>query len=78
MIWKHRLDKVLTTSRLVRRVIIDYDLKAGWPVKWGKQWDVAIGDKLVPTGLTRLTWTTQEWIDFITKNQNNGSDRNIH
>jgi len=50
-------------------VIIDHQLKAGWPVKWGGKWDIAIGKQLVPTGLTSLDWTGQQWIDFINSNQ---------
>ena len=67
MIWNTPLDKVLRTSRLVRRVILDHNLPAGYPVKWGKQWDLPIRGSLVRTGLTSLTWTGQEWIDFINK-----------
>jgi hypothetical protein len=51
-------------------VIIDHDLEAGWPVKWGKKWDIAIKGELVPTGLTSLDWTGQQWIDFINKYNN--------
>ena len=67
MIWNTPLDKVLRTSRLVRRVILDHNLPAGYPIKWGNQWDLPIRGNLVPTGLTSLTWTGQEWIDFINK-----------
>lgn len=66
-LWKTPLNTPLRSSRLVRRVIIDHDLEAGWPVKWGKKWDIAIKGELVPTGLTSLDWTGQQWIDFINK-----------
>lgn len=68
-IWNTPLNKPLTSSRLVRRVILDENIKAGWPVKWGGQWDIAIGGKLISTGLTRLTWTGQNWINFISKHK---------
>lgn len=66
-IWNTRLDIPLKTTRLVRRVIIDEDLKCGWPVKWGGKYDVPINGKLVPTGESSLRWTGQQWIDFIKK-----------
>lgn len=69
MIWNTPLNVPLKSSRLVRRVILDHKLKAGWPVKWGGQWDITIGGKLVSTGLTSLDWTGQQWIDFINSNQ---------
>lgn len=69
-LWKTPLNTPLRSSRLVRRVIIDHDLEAGWPVKWGKKWDIAIKGELVPTGLTSLDWTGQQWIDFINKYNN--------
>lgn len=75
MIFNTRLDRVLRTTRLVRRVIIDSDLPAGWPVKWGEQWDIAINNELIPTGLKSLDWTGQQWIEFITKQLNNGNKK---
>lgn len=69
MIWNTPLNTPLKSSRLVRRVILDHNLKAGWPVKWGGKWDIAIGGKLIPTGLTSLDWTGKQWIDFINSNQ---------
>jgi len=66
-IWNTPLNTPLRSSRLVRRVIIDHELEAGWPVKWGKKWDIAIKGELVPTGLTSLDWTGQQWINFINK-----------
>ena len=64
-IWNTPLDVPLRSSRLVRRIIIDHDLDAGWPFKWGGQWDLRIGNAIYPTGLTCLCWTGQDWIDFI-------------
>ena len=68
-IWNTPLNIPLKSSRLVRRVILDENLKAGWPVKWGGKWDLAINGKLVPTGLTSLDWTGNQWIEFIKKQQ---------
>ena len=56
---------------MVRRVILDENLPAGWPVKWGHQWDISINGKLVPTGLKRLDWTGNQWKEFILKNSKN-------
>lgn len=69
MIWNIPLNSPLKSAGQVRRLILDHNLKAGWPVKWGGKWDIAINGKLVPTGLTSLTWTGNEWINFINKNQ---------
>lgn len=68
-LWNTPLDKPLRSSRLVRRVILDHRLPAGWPIKWGGKWDIYIEGRLVPTGLTCLTWTGQQWIDFINKHK---------
>ena len=70
-IWKTPMDKPLRSAQLVKRVIIDEQLPAGWPVKWGKQWDITINNKLIPTGLTSLTWTGNQWKEFILKHSNN-------
>ena len=67
-IWNTPLHTPLRTAKLVRRVILEHNLPAGYPVKWGKQWDLPIRGDIVPTGLTSLDWTGQEWIDFINKN----------
>lgn len=67
MIWNTPLNTPLKSSRLVRRVILDHGLNAGWPVKWGGKWDIAIQGKMVPTNLTSLDWTGQDWINFINK-----------
>lgn len=69
MIWNTPLNTPLKSSRLVRRVIIDHKLNAGWPIKWGGKWDIAIGGKLIPTNLSSLDWTGKQWIEFINKNQ---------
>ena len=69
-IWKTPMDKPLRSAQLVKRVIIDEQLPAGWPVKWGKQWDITINSQLVPTGLTSLTWTGNQWKEFILKHSN--------
>jgi hypothetical protein len=63
------MDTPLRSSRLVRRVILDENLPAGWPVKWGGMWDITINGKLIPTGLRTLDWTGQQWIDFINKHK---------
>lgn len=68
-IWNTPMNTPLRSSRLVRRVILDENLQAGWPVKWGGKWDIHIGGKLVPTGLTSLDWTGNQWKDFINKNK---------
>jgi len=68
-IWNTPMNTPLKSSRLVRRVILDEDLPAGWPVKWGKQWDLAMNGKLIPTGLTSLDWTGNQWKDFINKHK---------
>jgi len=70
-IWKTPMDKPLRSAQLVKRVIIDEQLPAGWPIKWGKQWDITINNKLIPTGLTSLTWTGNQWKEFILKHSNN-------
>ena len=44
----------LRSSRLVRRVILDENLPAGWPIKWGDKWDIQIGN---------------EWKEFINKHR---------
>lgn len=67
MIWNTPLDTPLRSSRLVRRIIIDHGLPAGWPYKWGGQWDIHINGISYPTRLKRLDWTGQEWLDFINK-----------
>lgn len=67
-IWNTPMNTPLKSSRLVRRVILDEGLPAGWPVKWGGMYDISINGKLVPTGLRRLDWTGQMWKDFILKN----------
>lgn len=69
-IWKTPMDKPLRSAQLVKRVIIDEQLPAGWPVKWGKQWDITINNKLISTGLTSLTWTGNQWKEFILKHLN--------
>ena len=69
-IWKTPMDKPLRSAQLVKRVIIDEQLPAGWPIKWGKQWDITINNKLIPTGLTSLTWTGNQWKEFILKHSN--------
>ena len=68
-IWNTPLNIPLKNSKLVRRVILDHNLPAGWPLKWGSHWDIPINGKLVSTGLKSLNWTGQEWIDFINKNK---------
>ena len=68
-IWNTRLDIPLKSSRLVRRVIIDEKLNAGWPFKCGGLWDIFINKKPVQTGLRTLDWTGRQWIEFINKNQ---------
>lgn len=57
----------LKSSRLVRRVIIDENLPASWPVKWGGKWDIPIKGKIISTGLTSLDWTGDQWKNFILK-----------
>ena len=66
-LWNTPMNTPLKSSRLVRRVILDENLQVGWPVKWGGKWDLAINGKLVPTGLTSLDWTGNQWKDFINK-----------
>lgn len=66
-IWNTLMNTPLKSSRLVRRVILDENLPAGWPVKWGGKWYIAMNDKLIPTGLTSLDWTGNQWKDFINK-----------
>jgi len=63
------LNTPLRSSKLVRRVILDENLPAGWPVKWGGMYDIAINGKLIPAGLRTLDWTGQQWIDFINKHK---------
>lgn len=53
-IWNTPMNTPLKSSRLVRRVILDENLSAGWPVKWGGKWDLAMNGKLIPTGLTSV------------------------
>ena len=67
-IWNTPMNTPLRSSRLVRRVILDENLPAGWPVKWGGKWDIHINGKPVPTGLTSLEWTGNQWKEFILKN----------
>lgn len=68
-IWNTPLNTPLKSTRLVRRIILDHNLPAGWPVKWGGKYDLSINGKLVPTGLTSLDWTGNQWIEFINKNK---------
>ena len=68
-IWNTPMNTPLKSSRLVRRVILDENLPAGWSIKWGGKWDIHIGGKLVPTGLTSLDWTGNQWKDFINKHK---------
>ena len=56
-IWNTPMNTPLRSTRLVRRVILDEDLPAGWPVKWGGKYDISINGKLIPTNLTSLDWT---------------------
>lgn len=67
-LWNTPMNTPLKSTRLVRRVILDENLPAGWPVKWGGKYDIPINGVLVPTGLTSLDWTGQMWKDFILKN----------
>jgi len=67
MLWNTPLNIPLGSSRLVRRVILDHLLPAGWPFKWGGMWDIHINGIVYPTGLKRLDWTGQQWIDFISE-----------
>jgi hypothetical protein len=75
-IWNTPLNTPLRSSRLVRRVILDENLPAGWPVKWGGMYDIPINGKLIPTGLRTLDWTGQQWIDFINKHKEDGRKSN--
>jgi hypothetical protein len=74
MIWKTPLDIPLRSSRLIRRVILDHKLPAGWPLKWGGMWDIYVDGVLVSTGLSALTWTGNEWITFIKKQHERNLD----
>jgi hypothetical protein len=68
-IWNTPMNTPLRSSRLVRRVILDENLPAGWPIKWGGKWDIQIGNELVHTGLKSLNWTGNEWKEFINKHR---------
>lgn len=64
-IWNTPMNTPLRSSKLVRRVIIDEKLNAGYPLKWGGKWDIFINGELISTGLTSLSWTGQQWKEFI-------------
>jgi hypothetical protein len=64
-IWNIPPHRTLTTTRAVNRLFIDENLPVGWLVKWGGQYDIPIMGKLVPTRLTCLCWTAQQWLDFV-------------
>ena len=66
-IWNVSSTIPLRSSKLVKRFLIDENLPAGWLVKWGGEWDIAVDGKLIPTGLKSLEWTGDEWKQFILK-----------
>lgn len=68
-IWNISMNTPLRSTRLVKRIILDENLPAGWLVKWGGKWDITINNKLIPTGLTSLDWTGNQWKDFINKHK---------
>lgn len=63
-----------TSAKDVKKLILDNNLKVGWPVKCGRKWDICytdlLGNKIMkPTGLYCLSlWSTQEWVDWIKQN----------
>jgi hypothetical protein len=70
-IWGIDPKKVLNTSKQVRRYTIDNNLEVGWVLKWGGEWDIIIDGNMVKTGLKSLTWTGEEWKEFILKHRKN-------
>lgn len=63
-IWNQPLNKVPSTTRQVRRALLD-EVSCGWPVKWGQQYDLVLPNGMHPTGCRTISdWTLQQWVDF--------------